>query len=82
MIRKPHSLPYGEQTILDLIRSNPDTFTCRMLVDALESTPGSVKVMICRLRSKGYAITSPRFRSRKGKRLGVPQTYRLEGDPK
>lgn len=82
MIKKPHSLPYGEQMILDLIRDNPDQLTCADLVAWLDSTSGSVKVMISRLRAKGYLITSPRFRSRKGKRLGVPQTYRLEGETK
>lgn len=83
-MKKPtrNNLTFGEQMALDLISARPDELTLAMLVAEMESTPGSVKVMISRLRAKGYKITSPRFRDWHAPRLGVPQTYRLEGEPK
>src|SRR3546814_12873740 len=67
----------GEQAVLDLIRDNPDQLTRRDIVERLESTTSSIAVIITKLRRRGFPITSPRFREPGGKRLGVPQTYRL-----
>lgn len=68
----------GEQAILDLIRAKPDRLTLDDLAREIGSTPGSTKVLITRLRTKGHPISSPRHRCQAGPRKGVPQTYRLE----
>lgn len=68
----------GEQAILSLVTAHPDRFTLDELASEIGSTPGSTKVLITRLRTKGHAISSPRHRCQAGPRKGVPQTYRLE----
>lgn len=78
LVRTRNPLTPGERAVLELIRDNPDQLTRRDIVERLESTTASIAVIIAKLRGKGFAITSPRFRDRKAKRLGVAQTYRLE----
>ena len=80
MTNHTETLPPREQAILDLIRAKPDQLTLDDLAREVGSTPGSAKVMISHLRTKGYAITSPRHRCQDAPRKGVPQTYRLDGE--
>ena len=68
----------GERAVLEAIRDNPDALSVADLAERFDSTANSIKVMVARLRKKGHAITSPRFRDWNAKRLGVPQTYRLD----
>lgn len=72
----------GERAVLKLVRDNPDQLTAADIAAGLESTTASIKVMVTKLRHKGYKITSPRLRDRSAPRLGVPQTYRLDGEPR
>ena len=79
--RAPTHLTPGEGAIIDLLKRYPDQLTVRDVAERLESTPLSIKVMITKLRHKGYRISSPRYRDWNAPRLGVPQTYRLDGEP-
>lgn len=76
---KPDNLTLGEKAILDLLASNEDGLTLPEIVERCDTTPGSAKVLIHRLRAKGYPIYSPRHLSRAGPRKGVRQAYWLEG---
>jgi len=70
----------GEQAILDLLASCRDGFTPVELAARCDTTPNSAKVLIHRLRAKGYPIASPRHASRAGPRKGIRQAYRLADD--
>jgi hypothetical protein len=70
----------GEQAIIDLLASCRDGFTLPEVVERCDTTPNSAKVMIHRLRAKGYPIASPRHASRAGPRKGIRQAYRLAGE--
>lgn len=69
--RDPDTLTRGERAIADLLIRRDKRMTCKDIASALDSTPASVKVMICNMRKKGVTISG----GGRGRALG----YRLEG---
>lgn len=70
----------GERAILNLLAKRSDGCTVKEIVEHCNSTPGSVRVLIHRLRAKGFPITSPCKTSFAGPRKGIRQAYQLLPD--
>lgn len=70
-----------EREVLELIESLPAQLTLRDIATHLHSTPGSVKVLVRRLRIKGHRITTPILLNRGAPRKGVPQVYSIDPTP-
>ena len=63
-------LTSGEQAIIDLLTQH-DSITGPQMVEQLGTTYNSLKVRICKIRQKGYAISGGhRGRTSLGYRLG------------
>lgn len=70
--RQSDYLTRGERAIADLLLRRHRRMTGKDIARALDSTPDSIKVMVCNMRKKGVTITGG----------GVGQSsvgYRLEG---
>lgn len=55
--RHPDYLTRGERAIADLLIRQTKRMTGVDIARALDSTPSSIKVMICNMRKKGVTIT-------------------------
>ncbi|PTR05386.1 MULTISPECIES: LuxR C-terminal-related transcriptional regulator [unclassified Novosphingobium] len=68
-------LTNAERSVLEWLQIGPASSA--ELAARLRTTPETIKVHVCRLRKKGFAIYSPRKASMAGTRKGVDQSYRL-----
>lgn len=55
--RQADYLTRGERAIADLLIREPRRLTGKDIARALDSTPDSIKVMVCNMRRKGVTIT-------------------------